>query len=83
MDVGSAVPISMTNTAKTSVMQPSRTVVESVAEAGIQWGSADAQSVDLSTAEVITHHLGEFGMDNVWVLLVFVFLNPHLQHVSV
>lgn len=44
------------------------------------WGSADGA---LSAAEVSTYRLGEFGMDDVWVLLPLVFLDPHLQHVSV
>lgn len=62
-------------------MQPSRTVVEPFAEAGRRCG--EVQNGDLSATEVITHCLGEFGVDDVWVLLPLVLLDPHLQHVSV
>lgn len=44
------------------------------------WGSADG--VWFAT-EVITHRLGEFGMDDIWVLLPLVLFDPHLEHVSV
>ena len=50
------------------------------AEAG---DSVGKRRCALSAAEVFTHRLGEFGMDDVWVLLPLVFLDPHLQHVSV
>ena len=42
------------------------------------WGSADG-----AVTEVITHRLGEFGMDDVWVLLPLILFDPHLEHVSV